>query len=105
MWRRGVLVHRVAPEVVAQPDMPVMQLGPEFEGTVVSDTGVKPAAGGDLVIKGNLVAGLLNKAKQGASNVDVIYDPGLVTPAATDGMKPLWTPELNGQVTSVNPGS
>jgi hypothetical protein len=100
-----ILVHRVAPEVVAQPDMPVMQLGPQFEGTVVSDTGVKPAAGGDLIIKGNLVAGLLNKAKQGAADVDVVYDPTLATPAATDGMKPLWTPELNGQVTSVNPGS
>lgn len=102
------LVHRVNPEIIKQADAPMLELGQNFDGTIVADTGVKPAAGtaGALTIKGNLVVGLLNHARQGAADVNVSYDPELSSkPAADTGMKQLWTPELNGQATSVNPGS
>lgn len=91
------VVHRVKPSLVTGTP-PALTLGSVFKGTVLAETGVKPA-GGQLEITGSLITGLLNK---GASNdgdtVTVSYNQDTVT-----ALRDAWTVESTGEVTSADP--
>lgn len=92
------LVHRVKPSLVAGT-VPALQLGNRFEGTVLSETGVKP--GGTLVLKGSLIAGLLNKGSSADGDTVTVEYAADTTGTA---MKDTWTVESSGEVSSVDPG-
>ena len=91
------LVHRVKPSLVTGTP-PALALGTVFKGTVLSETGVKPA-GGSLALEGSLIAGLLNKgASSDGDSVTVNYAQDTV-----GTMKDAWTVESTGEVSSTDP--
>ncbi len=96
---RLTLVHRVAPALVTPTKVPPLVLGTRFEGTVLSESGVKPKSG-TLQISGSLITGLLNKTGiDDSATVQLKYAADTV-----GGMPDAWTVEAGGEVTSADPG-
>lgn len=95
------LIHLIKPALFVEKNRPVLALGELFTGTVYSETGVKPAGRGTVIL-GNLVCGHINKSAIDTSltgpeeGVTVRYASEILGDLMKPDRKPMWSIEVLG---------